>query len=56
MAASLPSQSFRPAAPLELPVGVRKVIADIPAVIFFKAVREAFFGAQPAPARRGVGR
>jgi hypothetical protein len=55
MAASLPSQSFRSAPAFELPEAVRRVIADMPVVIFANAIRDAFFRPQPA-ARRPVSR
>jgi hypothetical protein len=53
MSPALPSQSFRSAPAFELSPTVREVIAAMPIVIFFNAVREAFLTRrQPAPARR----
>jgi hypothetical protein len=52
MSPALPSQSFRSAPAFELHPTVREVIAAMPIVIFFNAVRAAFFAPrQPAPVR-----
>ena len=43
MSVSLPSQSFRPARPLDVPAALRELAAALPIVIFAKAIRDAFF-------------
>ena len=46
MTTAFNSKSFKPAAPLEVNATVRELVAAMPIVLFFNAVRTAFGGSK----------